>query len=132
MTRWKWLRMMVEHEIHHRGQLYTMLGMIDVVDAAALRDELPDRFGRERRTEPSHGSVGRAIASHAGAIPLPLTVTYIGGPTALIEIGGLRLLIDPTFDPAGTEYRTPAYVLRKTQGPGCFTGRISGRRISCC
>ena len=30
LTTWKWLRMMPEHEIHHRGQLYTMLGMIDV------------------------------------------------------------------------------------------------------
>ena len=46
-----------------------------------------------------------------------LQVTYIGGPTALLELGGLRLLTDPTFDPAGSEYRTPVYVLRKTQGP---------------
>ena len=45
------------------------------------------------------------------------SLTYIGGPTALIELGGLRLLTDPTFDPPGTEYPTPAYVLRKTQGP---------------
>jgi uncharacterized damage-inducible protein DinB len=30
MTTWKWLRMMPEHEIHHRGQIYTMLGMLDV------------------------------------------------------------------------------------------------------
>jgi len=27
---WKWLRAMVEHEIHHRAQIYTYLGMIDV------------------------------------------------------------------------------------------------------
>ena len=27
---WKWLRAMVEHEIHHRGQIYLMLGMLDV------------------------------------------------------------------------------------------------------
>jgi uncharacterized damage-inducible protein DinB len=27
---WRWLRMMPEHEIHHRGQLYTMLGMLNV------------------------------------------------------------------------------------------------------
>jgi uncharacterized damage-inducible protein DinB len=27
---WKWLRAMIEHEIHHRGQLYMYLGMIDV------------------------------------------------------------------------------------------------------
>lgn len=47
----------------------------------------------------------------------PLRVTYIGGPTALIELAGLRFLTDPTFDPAGTEYPTPAYTLRKTQSP---------------
>jgi L-ascorbate metabolism protein UlaG (beta-lactamase superfamily) len=32
-------------------------------------------------------------------------VTHIGGPTALLEIGGWRLLTDPTFDPAGGSYR---------------------------
>jgi L-ascorbate metabolism protein UlaG (beta-lactamase superfamily) len=26
------------------------------------------------------------------------TITHIGGPTALIEVGGWRLLTDPTFD----------------------------------
>ncbi|HEX6850987.1 MAG TPA: MBL fold metallo-hydrolase [Candidatus Polarisedimenticolaceae bacterium] len=46
-----------------------------------------------------------------------LRVTYIGGPTALIEWGGLRLLTDPTFDPAGTEHAGPASTLTKTAGP---------------
>lgn len=27
---WKWLRLMVEHEIHHRGQLYLYLAMLDI------------------------------------------------------------------------------------------------------
>lgn len=27
ITTWKWLRAMLEHESHHRGQLYLMLGM---------------------------------------------------------------------------------------------------------
>lgn len=27
---WKWLRAMIEHEVHHRGQIYLMLGMLDV------------------------------------------------------------------------------------------------------
>src|SRR5688500_12160738 len=27
---WKWLRAMVEHEVDHRGQMYLMLGMLDV------------------------------------------------------------------------------------------------------
>ncbi|GLL02796.1 MBL fold metallo-hydrolase [Dactylosporangium matsuzakiense] len=31
-------------------------------------------------------------------------VTHIGGPTALIEVGGWRILTDPTFDPPGRRY----------------------------
>jgi uncharacterized damage-inducible protein DinB len=30
ITTWKWLRAMVEHEAHHRGQIYLMLGLLDV------------------------------------------------------------------------------------------------------
>jgi len=30
ITTWKWLRAMVEHEIHHRGQIYIYLGMLNV------------------------------------------------------------------------------------------------------
>jgi hypothetical protein len=31
-------------------------------------------------------------------------LTHIGGPTVLIEVGGWRLLTDPTFDPPGRRY----------------------------
>ena len=34
-----------------------------------------------------------------------IAITHINGPTALIEVEGLRLLTDPTFDPAGGHYR---------------------------
>ncbi len=30
ITKWKWLRAMVEHEIHHRGQLFTYLGLLGI------------------------------------------------------------------------------------------------------
>jgi uncharacterized damage-inducible protein DinB len=30
ITTWKWLRAMVEHEAHHRGQIYLMLNMLGV------------------------------------------------------------------------------------------------------
>lgn len=33
-----------------------------------------------------------------------LRITHIGGPTALIEVDGWRLLTDPTFDPPGRRY----------------------------
>ena len=34
-----------------------------------------------------------------------VTLTHIGGPTALVELAGWRLLTDPTFDPAGGKYK---------------------------
>jgi uncharacterized damage-inducible protein DinB len=30
IPRWKWLRAMIEHEVHHRGQIYLMLRMLNV------------------------------------------------------------------------------------------------------
>ena len=30
ITVWKWLRAMAEHEVHHRGQIYLYLAMLDV------------------------------------------------------------------------------------------------------
>lgn len=47
----------------------------------------------------------------------PARVTYVGGPTALIEVAGLRFLTDPTLDVAPTEYTTPVYTLLKTESP---------------
>jgi len=31
MTTWKLLRSMVEHEVHHRGELYAYLGVLGVL-----------------------------------------------------------------------------------------------------
>ncbi|MEU8385671.1 MBL fold metallo-hydrolase [Streptosporangium sp. NPDC048865] len=47
---------------------------------------------------------------------MTITVTVIGGPTALLEIGGLRVLTDPTFDPPGDHPAGPL-TLTKTAGP---------------
>jgi L-ascorbate metabolism protein UlaG (beta-lactamase superfamily) len=55
---------------------------------------------------------------------LALRATYVGGPTVLLEIAGFRLLTDPTFDPAGTEYRTPLYTLRKTTAPAINAANV--------
>lgn len=45
----------------------------------------------------------------------PVAVTYIGGPTALVEYAGLRFLLDPTFDDPQVY---PDHELTKTAGPG--------------
>src|ERR1700743_2665423 len=47
-----------------------------------------------------------------------VNVIYLGGPTVILEIGGLRLMTDPTLDPPGEEFTIngkPAY--HKTEGP---------------
>jgi L-ascorbate metabolism protein UlaG (beta-lactamase superfamily)/truncated hemoglobin YjbI len=44
------------------------------------------------------------------------TLLLVGGPTLLIEWGGLRMLTDPTFDPTG-EYPIGSRALVKIEGP---------------
>ena len=46
-----------------------------------------------------------------------IRITCIGGPTALLELDGLLLLTDPTFDLAGSSYPTQHYTLHKLTGP---------------
>jgi L-ascorbate metabolism protein UlaG (beta-lactamase superfamily) len=45
-----------------------------------------------------------------------LKVTYLGGPTAILEIGGLRIMTDPTLDPPGVYY-SGLLVHEKLKGP---------------
>ncbi len=54
-----------------------------------------------------------------------LSVTYIGGPTALFDFDGVRLLTDPTFDPAGGEYPSGPAILRKLIGPAIAVDDLS-------
>ena len=45
---WKWLRLLPEHEIHHRGQLYVYLAMLGIA------------------TPPIFGLTSEAVAQHSG------------------------------------------------------------------
>ena len=40
ITTWKWLRAMCEHEVHHRGQIYLMLGMLGVAAPPPVRPDV--------------------------------------------------------------------------------------------
>lgn len=46
------------------------------------------------------------------------SVTYIGGPTVLLEYAGLRIVTDPTFDPPQRYPDDDGGGLEKTVGPG--------------
>jgi len=45
------------------------------------------------------------------------TVTYIGGPTAILEYAGLRIVTDPTLDPPQVYEEPGTTTLVKTAGP---------------
>lgn len=54
-----------------------------------------------------------------------MIITHVGGPTALIEIDGWRLLTDPTFDPAGGHYDFGwGTSSDKLAGPALAVGRL--------
>jgi L-ascorbate metabolism protein UlaG (beta-lactamase superfamily) len=61
-----------------------------------------------------------------------LSMTYIGGPTVLIDVAGIRLLTDPTFDDAGGTY-VQGSTLHKLTGPALpasALGRIDAVLLS--
>lgn len=49
-----------------------------------------------------------------------VTARYIGGPTAVLEYGGLRILTDPTFDAPRSYEVAPGRRLVKTIGPSAM------------
>ena len=51
------------------------------------------------------------------------TLILIGGPTVVIELGGLRLVTDPTFDAPGT-YPSGTIQLEKTSAPALSAAEI--------
>jgi L-ascorbate metabolism protein UlaG (beta-lactamase superfamily) len=61
-----------------------------------------------------------------------INVIYLGGPTIILEIGGLRLMSDPTLDPPGEEFMIngkPAY--HKIDGPAITNiGKIDAVLLS--
>jgi L-ascorbate metabolism protein UlaG (beta-lactamase superfamily) len=91
----------------------------DKVKAAARGTARARRLEREIRRD------GDGAPSIYLSVANDLRFTYIGGPTALIEFSGIRFLTDPGFDPAGTEFRTDAYVLERTSGPAVDPGSLA-------
>jgi L-ascorbate metabolism protein UlaG (beta-lactamase superfamily) len=54
-----------------------------------------------------------------------VALTHVGGPTVLIEVGGWRILTDPTFDAPGRRYRFGLGIAsRKLAGPAIAADAI--------
>ena len=51
ITTWKWLRAMIEHEAHHRGQLYFTLGMLGVSTPPIYGLSEPELFARSAQRD---------------------------------------------------------------------------------
>jgi L-ascorbate metabolism protein UlaG (beta-lactamase superfamily) len=77
-----------------------------------------ERSARRRLAEvPAHDQEGQRAST--------IRVTHIGGPTALIEFGGWRILTDPTFDnPGGAYHFGWGTGSRKLTGPAIAAGEL--------
>jgi len=53
-----------------------------------------------------------------------ISIKYIGGATAVLEAGGLRMLTDPTFDPIDSKYDMGLYILHKLANPSVSVNEI--------
>jgi hypothetical protein len=62
------------------------------------------------------------MTGHVGSERLAFGIAVLGGPTTVLDIAGLRIVVDPTFDPPGD-----MGYLTKLSGPaaGPRQGRLS-------
>lgn len=58
------------------------------------------------------------MAEKPTSLAMQPRITYLGGPTYLIEIGQFRIISDPGFDPQGTQRNEgPGHLLTKVMEP---------------
>lgn len=72
-------------------------------------------------------SGARGVESKKRMSEHSLRVTYVGGPTVLVEWAGVKVLTDPTFDAAGGECRSGPVTLHKISGPAVSAAAVAGR-----
>ncbi|HEX2189329.1 MAG TPA: DinB family protein [Longimicrobiaceae bacterium] len=94
MAVWKWLRAMVEHEVHHRGQLYLMLGMVGASAPPIFgltSEEVRERSAGAPPPAEAHGSAppGPAPRSRPEALALEFFARVWGGAHDLDAIDEL-------------------------------------------
>ncbi|MFD9958476.1 MBL fold metallo-hydrolase [Amycolatopsis sp. NPDC058986] len=55
---------------------------------------------------------------------MTFAVTFVGGPTAVLELGGARFLTDPTFSGPGVQGGAPGRPLTKTEEPALGASEV--------
>lgn len=110
-----------EEAAHHLNRR-TVIGAI--VGAAAMVGGLKELSATtgSARTDAAAGTAELDALDRMAVKPTSLAMqprlTYLGGPTYLIEIGRFRIITDPGFDPQGTErIEGPGHVLTKVMAP---------------
>jgi len=84
--------------------------------------------GLAQLSSPSANAAGRfdttsldlldKMATKPTSLAMQPRITYLGGPTYLIEIGQFRIISDPGFDPQGTQRNEgPGHLLTKVMAP---------------
>lgn len=102
-----------EKTVSRRKALGTLLGGA----AAALAVTNLQAFGAETVEINDLAELDK-MAVKPNKLAMAPRVTYLGGPTYLIEIGKFRILSDPGFDPQGTERNEgPGHLLTKVMAP---------------
>ncbi len=88
----------------------------------------PTRCARPSRRCPHQRVVDRwsmCRGPSAYSQGMALAVTYLGGPTVLLEYAGLTIVTDPTFDPPQSYVGDGGPPLVKTAGPSDLSAPIS-------
>jgi L-ascorbate metabolism protein UlaG (beta-lactamase superfamily) len=69
-------------------------------------------------------SLGATQEGDMTTLKQEFAITYVGGPTAVLSIDGMRFITDPTFDPAGGDYASGLVSLHKTRGPALLPAQL--------
>ena len=103
----------------HAGELLVGVGEAEGDRVAAARAAPVAAIGDD-----TAGRLTGTNPAMAVSPPSSLSVLLVGGPTAVLEYAGLRLLTDPTFDPPGEQ----AGGLTKLTGPAVSADDVGADR----
>jgi hypothetical protein len=115
----------VDYHNDDRAPLLFVSGSEDHIMPSAVRESNCKRY--KSNTVTANCRRGSRVGS---AARLEVTVTHIGGPTTLVELGRVRLLVDPTFGAPAGDTRSAGDVV--AQAGRAFGSVVVARLVRCC